>query len=202
MLPEQRWTVGAITSDDVLFSYARHKNLKVVTKREQMYWANGIPVNEKTSIYLGVRSNHWLGGDLLLNLRVADFPKFITMFEESNFTGRGLFNARSMPAHFEPNLLKRWTQECYNNDETCRMSSRIMNGLDVANQQLVIAPRHCQYFALSYVYGGVKINKLAKDLPRTIEDAIQLVEILGYRYLWIDSVCLTKDHLEDHKTRS
>ena len=136
---------------------------------------------------------------------MADFPRFITIFEESNLTGRGLFNARSVPAHFEPNLLQRWIQECNNNHEKCRMSSRIMNGLwliDVTNRQLVVAPKRCQYFALSYVYGGVKINKLARDLPRTIEDAIQLVKILGYRYFWIDTLCLTKDHLEDHQTRS
>lgn len=118
------------------------------------------------------------------------------MVHESKLTGRGLFSTRSVPVHAKPELLKRWIRECCNNHNKCRMPlSPIIYGLWVINvesRQLVNAPKYCQYFALSYVYGGVKINKLAKDLPQTIEDAIQLVRILGYRYLWIDSLCLTK----------
>lgn len=60
MLLEVRWSVGAITSDDVLFGYARHKNRRLITNREQKYLANGIFVNEQTSTYLGARSKHWM----------------------------------------------------------------------------------------------------------------------------------------------
>ncbi|KAK5629029.1 hypothetical protein RRF57_004744 [Xylaria bambusicola] len=34
-------------------------------------------------------------------------------------------------------------------------------------------------------------------MPRTFRDAILLVRFLGYRYLWIDSLCILQDQLED-----
>lgn len=70
------------------------------------------------------------------------------------------------------------------------------------------------YVSLSYVWGQLPMFKLTKDnlhrltregcleeirleLPRTINDAIDLVLALGERYLWVDALCLVQDDEDD-----
>ncbi|KAK2766785.1 hypothetical protein FQN54_006099 [Arachnomyces sp. PD_36] len=70
-----------------------------------------------------------------------------------------------------------------------------------------------QYVTLSYVWGDLPLFKLRKDnykelftpggleairtdLPKTINDAIDLVKALEVRYLWVDALCLVQD--DDH----
>jgi hypothetical protein len=38
-----------------------------------------------------------------------------------------------------------------------------------------------------------------EQLPRTLQDAVTIVRTLGLRYLWIDSLCIFQDDLEDHE---
>ncbi|KAJ9608996.1 hypothetical protein H2200_006767 [Cladophialophora chaetospira] len=66
-----------------------------------------------------------------------------------------------------------------------------------------------RYYALSYVRGDSVIPATTKanveqhmvkgafsdPFPATIEDAIQLVQKLGERYLWVDSLCIIQDDL-------
>ncbi|KAJ9504305.1 hypothetical protein H2202_000361 [Exophiala xenobiotica] len=40
---------------------------------------------------------------------------------------------------------------------------------------------------------------LPKRLPRTIEDAMTLSHLLGYRYLWIDALCIVQDDTIEEK---
>lgn len=65
--------------------------------------------------------------------------------------------------------------------------------------------------ALSYVWGGtptfMALNEnieglqipsslaggIGKEMPKTIRDAMFLVQILGQRYLWVDSLCIVQD---------
>ena len=78
--------------------------------------------------------------------------------------------------------------------------------IDVLEHRKVInyPEKGCEYVALSYVWGGVtqksfrQYSSLPK-LPRTIEDAIACVRILGKRYLWVDSVCI--DQLDGKEKR-
>ncbi|KAH7043819.1 heterokaryon incompatibility protein-domain-containing protein [Macrophomina phaseolina] len=70
--------------------------------------------------------------------------------------------------------------------------------------------QHMPYVALSYVWGGqnaeltVHENVLTrlfpggleeplKRMPTVIRDAIELVRRLGFRYLWIDSICIVQN---------
>ena len=43
---------------------------------------------------------------------------------------------------------------------------------------------------------------VAKDLPRTFQDAITITRRLGIKYLWIDSLCIIQDSDEDWKKES
>lgn len=73
-----------------------------------------------------------------------------------------------------------------------------------------------RYFALSYIWGraeqvrllttnrhilmhpgGLQYPTSAKLLPKTIQDAIDLVRTAGEQYLWVDSLCLLQDDPND-----
>ncbi|KAL1639643.1 hypothetical protein SLS58_007702 [Diplodia intermedia] len=69
---------------------------------------------------------------------------------------------------------------------------------------------HYPYVALSYVWGGNNAQKTThgnvlhrlrhggleesmKKMPKVIQDAVELVRRLGYRYLWIDALCIVQN---------
>jgi len=85
--------------------------------------------------------------------------------------------------------------------------------LDVNEKSVVSGVSECHYVALSYRFGaaahfkldGDSLDKLRQDLaldspeiqeslPLTVRDAIALVEALGERYLWTDSLCPTQEN--------
>ncbi|KAH8654616.1 heterokaryon incompatibility, partial [Tricladium varicosporioides] len=66
------------------------------------------------------------------------------------------------------------------------------------------------YLTLSHCWGGGNNFKLQAgnlkhlkseipldQLPRTFRDAMVITKVLGYRYLWIDSLCIIQDSEED-----
>ncbi|KAK5270382.1 hypothetical protein LTR99_005765 [Exophiala xenobiotica] len=83
--------------------------------------------------------------------------------------------------------------------------------------------RDREYVALSYVWGKAEMIRetgmkpvvlqrkmivhtpegectpLPKRLPRTIEDVMTLSHLLGYRYLWIDALCIVQDDTIEEK---
>ena len=88
--------------------------------------------------------------------------------------------------------------------------------IDVVDLMLTQLPltddRPARYVALSYVWGPKRgkdhrtlrsnvmrriqpggLEEVWDDLPRTIQNAIQLVRNLGERYIWIDSLCIVQD---------
>ncbi|KAI9925275.1 hypothetical protein MW887_006202 [Aspergillus wentii] len=73
--------------------------------------------------------------------------------------------------------------------------------IDVVDDQVVHAPTDCEYLALSYVFGGVKTIELPPsrsfkrdNLPATIRDAILACDRLGYRFLWVDQLCINQSN--------
>ena len=76
--------------------------------------------------------------------------------------------------------------------------------------RIVSLPGNARYLALSYVWGKMPFIQLTKSnaemlkrkgslkeqkLPRTIEDAINLVSLLDERYLWVDALCIVQDDI-------
>ncbi|PMD27103.1 hypothetical protein NA56DRAFT_535730, partial [Hyaloscypha hepaticicola] len=69
--------------------------------------------------------------------------------------------------------------------------------ISVPEGRLVRGSSRDKYFALSYVWGGRSIfqtttsnslTSIMKKIPATIQDSIALMQSMGERYLWVDSL--------------
>lgn len=94
--------------------------------------------------------------------------------------------------------------------------------IDVLEGRLVEKTEPCEYAALSYVRGKLEppplctreenLHALCEPsslhppqddqisrgrIPNTIADSIALCQSIGYRYLWVDSLCIIQDNLEE-----
>ena len=86
--------------------------------------------------------------------------------------------------------------------------------INVREECLVDVLPEVRYVALSYVWGGPQTfqNVLERrqslhlpysislnndTIPYTIRDAIRLVALLGEKYLWVDSLCICQDDIDD-----
>lgn len=82
--------------------------------------------------------------------------------------------------------------------------------IDVKRECLVNMPMNTTHVALSYVWGGPQPFQNVKSrreslciphsisvddevIPQTIRDAIRLVDNLGEKYIWVDSLCICQD---------
>ncbi|KAI1144435.1 HET-domain-containing protein [Hypoxylon sp. FL0543] len=113
-------------------------------------------------------------------------------------TARPLLAARERGLKWDPDIVKGWMSRCEKeHSATCRVewSDQLLlcRMIDVSSRRIVNCPPRCRYIALSYVWGGVspKPGALERgELPRTIEDAIEVTKALGLRYLWVDALCI------------
>ncbi|KAI9644917.1 hypothetical protein NHQ30_006951 [Ciborinia camelliae] len=120
-------------------------------------------------------------------------------------------------------LVRGWLKGCEDNHK-CGESFTSLTGdyripaefkcIDVEQMCIVEPPERCRYLTLSYVWGaGQKfvslkenykhlstpggLNDYLDQLSRTIQDAIDVTKRLQERYLWIDSLCIIQDGLEE-----
>jgi hypothetical protein len=119
-------------------------------------------------------------------------------------------------------LLSGWIETCRTdhgaNCQPMAYSSSLgaftLRVIDVHAKRLVHLPDSSDYAVLSYVWGGSEqvrllqsnldaflqvrgLESIWSQLPKTISDALGLTELMGYRYLWVDSLCIIQDDQVD-----
>ncbi|KAH7179900.1 heterokaryon incompatibility protein-domain-containing protein [Fusarium flagelliforme] len=116
-----------------------------------------------------------------------------------------------------------WLNDCEKNHTTCRptktrLPSRILDldALNDVNKIRLLETRDTEsydsYVTLSYCWGSdpsfhvrtthatmsEHLDSIDVDsLPQTYKDAIKITRHLGIRYLWIDSLCICQDDVDD-----
>ena len=116
-------------------------------------------------------------------------------------------------------LAKEWLEECISPTHTgcqgsieTRLPTRVIDlGVEGEHPRLLVTNgTRGKYVTLSHCWGKVSPlvttqSTLKKriagisvaELPKTFQDAILVTHGLGFRYLWIDSLCIVQDSKED-----
>jgi hypothetical protein len=140
----------------------------------------------------------------------------------SMITSRPIHRDSSSPECFE--MVSNWLQECRESHQSCGkddpnpLPTRV---IDVGDKGVL--PRLIEtngkignWVALSHCWGQdlpslrTKTETLSAwckelpgdDIPLTWKDAIFITKRLGYKYLWIDSLCIIQDSKQDWLTES
>ena len=124
------------------------------------------------------------------------------------------------------NQIRTWIKECDPTHDTC--SSKTKDSTNLPTRVLAVGQPGCQtvrlvetggkrgaYLALSHCWGKARnlttttvTLELRKkgihlaDLPATIQDAVLVTRELGFAYIWIDTLCILQDSLEDWKVEA
>lgn len=126
------------------------------------------------------------------------------------------FSGRTRKAQVNRHLPHRWWQLCQKfHGHDCKLALPTVvddfRVIDVHDMAVVLAPKNCEYVALSYCWGSastillkrVNLVRLAVPnvlrgtvLPNTISDAIEVTRHAGIRYLWVDALCIVQDDTE------
>ncbi|KAI1158386.1 HET-domain-containing protein [Nemania serpens] len=130
-------------------------------------------------------------------------------------TKSGLLAPRRVSNTFDPEFAISWLSKCKSfHPPTCVPTSIGFPERVIDCLTRTVTPGHpgIQYIALSYVW-GLKTNalkqeymlsttrdpsrRLPDELPQTIEDAIKVTSMIGYRYIWIDMYCIDQTDIGD-----
>lgn len=116
--------------------------------------------------------------------------------------------------------LTDWLQNCaVSHGNSCnqgnpKSSSIQIYALDCLNNTVVPLSQNEKYVALSYVWGTMAdaarfstsatendkvIASQPSDIPLTIRDAIQVVQNIGHRYLWVDRYCIPQTEISQKR---
>ncbi|KAF5529306.1 het-domain-containing protein [Fusarium napiforme] len=121
-------------------------------------------------------------------------------------------------------LLAGWLEDCNSNHKDCVVSDSLLpkRVLDVGTKtakQLFLhisSDKVAPYVALSHCWGatGIQLKTTTstlqdhqkginfQDLPMNFQDAVTITRGIGIRYLWIDSLCIVQDDIDDWQVES
>ncbi|KAL9619403.1 MAG: hypothetical protein Q9160_005998 [Pyrenula sp. 1 TL-2023] len=127
-------------------------------------------------------------------------------------------------AEIRREVLLSWVVECEKEHLNCKKhikASRELEAasirlIDVLDKKVVNTVSTCRYIALSYVWGDMSLlpsnwREVAlpedpsgfpdylKQMPRTMQDAVDTVLLMGERYLWIDFICIPQKDAEERQ---
>lgn len=124
-------------------------------------------------------------------------------------------NSTRFRGQVDGKLVRHWIRQCETNHVSCCSAPGIsypsqINLIDVEEMRLYERPSDIQpkYLALSYIWGDVQQPLLTQaryeqwqaqgalrhvEIPQTVRDAISLTQMIGYRYLWVDALCIVQD---------
>ncbi|TFK31496.1 heterokaryon incompatibility protein-domain-containing protein [Crucibulum laeve] len=166
-------------------------------------------------------------GEYVGSMRLNLFPEITLLANDSPTDLKAFFVRPIHDDRIDFSVVRNWLSLCkrYHGD-SCNKSKllnhKITNPpseipsfrlIDVNSNCLVLGPPHCQYAALSYVWGkradflrtlSDTVNELEKPgallrpefydrVPPTIRDAMQVVREIGLQYLWVDCLCIVQD---------
>jgi len=126
------------------------------------------------------------------------------------------------------NLVQHWLSHCQANHPECNRNAnaqyvlplRVIDVGKIGDPSVYLSVsnlslRYGNYITLSHCWGDADVLKLTtdnemalrtgfaiKDLPKTFREAIQFTRALSVQYLWIDSLCIMQDSLEDWRHQS
>jgi hypothetical protein len=123
-------------------------------------------------------------------------------------------------------MVLQWTTRCRENHERCNrdpaspstMPTRVLDIGDLATPPLILVTngKNEEYATLSYCWGkgyqqpitttyNLEQRRTAlylTTLPPVFQDAVTITRKLGFRYLWIDSLCILQDSVDDWNAES
>ncbi|KAK8042179.1 hypothetical protein PG993_006702 [Apiospora rasikravindrae] len=116
-----------------------------------------------------------------------------------------LIRPRRVKPMVDYSIAKGWLAHCRDGHQVCslrRPGAALgfqLRVIDCVTRQVVCAPSHCQYVALSYVWGETEQTHRGGNpispvrFPMVVEDSITVVRELGYRFLWVDRHCIDQN---------
>jgi hypothetical protein len=134
------------------------------------------------------------------------------------------FSCRIIEPMVNINLLKKWVRSCkLLHGARCEspewlqpaQGPKALRVIDVKMMCISAASGNCTYACLSYIWSSPDESNnyrlslstleaaqrqgglMSASLPRTISDAIRLLQDMEYRYLWVDSLCIVQDDDSD-----
>lgn len=124
-------------------------------------------------------------------------------------------NSTRFRGQVDGTLVRHWIRQCGTNHVSCCSAPGVSYPsesilIDVEEMRLYEKPSDTQpkYLTLSYIWGDVQQSLLTQanyerwqkqgalrnvKIPRTVRDAIELTQMIGYRYLWVDALCIVQD---------
>ncbi|KAK3360951.1 heterokaryon incompatibility protein-domain-containing protein, partial [Lasiosphaeria ovina] len=101
------------------------------------------------------------------------------------------------PGTFDLAIVKSWLAFCEARHKTlCLPPARqppMMRVIDVDTEDDMTAPDPCHYVALSYVWGKQAAAENKLKFTQVVIDSLALCKLLGYKYLWVDEICINQD---------